>query len=259
MRRNVFAVLCLGLAWALSAMGASAASAATQPLVAPCIEGTLLIWPYEDARCSILAPGEKGLYRKEPLANSTTVTFTSANKAGHEPQFKTKNREVKCEKSKGSGEVIGVKPEELTELLKVKITYEKCKGVFLGISVACENFTTKELKGRLGYTVRAEKLVGSELEPVAGSIANFSCTGTAVEVTGCSIGEDLPVLPGIVEPTLETVYKENAEKNGQLRTEIEGGTHKPCRQEATIGGTKETMWSVAEEVLTWAKELELQA
>jgi hypothetical protein len=259
MRRSAMAVLCLAFAGAASTIGTSAASAATQPLVAPCIQGTILIWPYEDARCSVLAAGEKGLYRKEPLANSTTVAFTSANKMGHEPQFKAKNREVKCEKSKGSGEVIGVKPEEHTELLKVSITYEKCKGVFLGVGVACENFTTKELKGRLGYTVRAEKLVGSELEPVTGFIAKFNCGATAVEFTGCSIGEDLPVSPGIVEPTLETVYKENAEKNGQQRTEIEGGTHKPCRQEATFGGTKETMWSVAEEVLTWAKELELQA
>ncbi len=259
MRRSAIAAVCLVAVWAMGWMGTSSASAATQPTFYRCIEGTLMIWPYENARCSVLAPGEKGLYRKEPLAVSVTVGFTSASKVGHEPQFKTKNGEIKCEKSKGSGEVIGVNAEELTELLKVKNTYEKCKGTFLGIAKTCENFTTKELKGRIGYTVRAEKLVGSELEPVTGFIASFKCETVHVEVTGCSIGEDLPTNTNIVEPTVEVVYKENSEKNGQLRTEIEGGTHKPCRQEAAIESAKETAWNIAEEVLTLNTELELRA
>jgi hypothetical protein len=260
MRRIGIAGLCLVAFTAVGAIGVpAAASAATQPTFYLCELRGVAIWPYEDARCSKLAAGEKGLYRKTPVKVSEAISFTSANKMTHEPQFKTANGEVRCKKSKGSGKVVGVNAGELTEVEEVKDTYEECKSTILGTMRPCENFTTKELRGRLGYVNRTTKVVGVELEPASGFIAKFKCETVNIEVTGCSIGDALPTNAGTVAATGEVQYKENTEGNGQLRIEIEGGTHKPCTQEATIGIAKERMWIIAEEVLTFGTELELQA
>lgn len=153
---------------------------------------------------------------------------------------------------------------------KISVLYERCK--LQGSKSACTTagqmegmITTKMLKGRIGYVLpngKTEKLVGTELEPEAGTLfAEFSCEGfvSLVRVEGCAIGKALPI--NVSSTMGQLVFEENTAKFGQRFVEIEGGTHAPCELtvSALAGAAFGRGWLMDSELETFNEAVELKA
>lgn len=259
-RARMMMWFCIVGLFALSAGMTPSASAAEKPEFFRCLERAGDLWTYTEDKCATVSPTMEGKFEKVPLGAAEKVAFTGKSKGTFEPKLKTTVLEIKCKKSKSTGEVLGS-----TEIKKVVVTYEECKGP---LNIECETvetmkgiIKTEELEGRIGYTLPlGKKLVGVELEAVNKTtkvISKFKCAGTEAETTGCLIGEALPI--NKLQTTGELEYKENAGKNGQEFTEIEGGKNKPCKAQVTFGSEKATAWLVTEEELTFNMELQITA
>jgi hypothetical protein len=180
---------------------------------------------------------------------SASTTFTSAGGAG---KLKTAKSEVSCtSNTTEEGKVTAPKSASVKA-----VVFKGCKSS----GAECKNAGKEEIKtvplsGTLGYVEKAAvpPKVGVELKPTTGTVfAEFTCGGIIkVTVSGATVGQLTPV--NTLTEKFELAWRENAGKNGQEWTKLEGGL------EATLKAFGETAWLVQTDQLTTAAKVEVKA
>lgn len=159
-------------------------------------------------------------------AASFPVHFTSENATGVTPTLlSASGKTITCQTSKDTGEILaGGK-----EVTAVVVTYTGCKQGTSNCTTgthATGEIVTKVVAGKTGYLQKSASppKAGLELKSTSGAFAEFKCENESVatSVTGCTIGEALPV--NKAQTTGELVWEDNAENTGQLWTAFEGGS-----------------------------------
>lgn len=168
---------------------------------------------FEDAGCTKVASGPSGSYEWHPAFGGSAplekVGFTIALKEGTLATLETVGKtQMNCEGTSASGDYTGNKV-----VGKVVVTFTKCSAFEASCTSAgsaAGTIVTRTLEGTLGVeelgAVPVENAIAEDLYPVgrSGAIAEFTCSGLPVKITGSLIA---PVPSNSMKLTVPVKYK----------------------------------------------------
>ncbi|HXM87606.1 MAG TPA: hypothetical protein VN889_08215 [Solirubrobacteraceae bacterium] len=168
---------------------------------------------FEDAGCTRVAGSPGGGYEWRPafggVAPLEKAGFTIAIKEGTVSMLETSSKtEMLCEGATASGEYTGNKT-----VGKVVVTFTKCSAFEASCAssgAAAGTIVTHTLEGTLGIeelgASPVENAIAEDLYPVghSGAIAEFTCSGLPVKITGSLIA---PVPSNSMKPTVPIKFK----------------------------------------------------